>query len=91
MEKELTGYNFATGRVTRPPIVTLRAVAQGRAMTIAARTMCGVEVVLVPVFTVTFCIEAAGAMIPRRLLLLSRCAVSRNYKIMNIGESTINV
>ena len=48
-------YNFATGiRVTRPHIVTIRAVAQGRTMFGAARATCGVVLFLVhPTPTVT--------------------------------------
>ena len=41
-------YNFATaGRVTRPHIVAIRAVAQGRSLVGATRTACGVVLLMV--------------------------------------------
>ena len=48
-------YNFATAiRVTRPHIVTIRAVAQGRTMIGATRATCGVVLLMVrPTPTVT--------------------------------------
>ena len=48
-------YNFATTiRVTRPHIVAIRTVAQGRAMIGAARTACGVVLLVVhPTPTIT--------------------------------------
>ena len=48
-------YNFATPiRLTRPRIVTVRTVAQGRTVFGAARTTCGVVLLMVhPTPTVT--------------------------------------
>ena len=48
-------YNFATAiRVTRPLIVAVRAVAQGRTMIGATRTPCGVVLLVVhPTPTIT--------------------------------------
>ena len=71
-------YNFATtGRVTRPHIVTLRADAQGRTMFGAARTSCGVVLLMVlPTPTVTTCLVVVGVRITITVRKLFRCAVS---------------
>ena len=86
-------YNFATtGRVTRPRIVTVRAVAQGRGIIGATRAACGVVLfVLHPPPTITTCIVVVGIRMTITVRTLFRCAVSRSYKVVNIGESTINV
>ena len=93
MEKELTGYNFATGvRVTRPHIVTVRTVAQGRTVIGATRTTCGVVLLMVhPTPTITTWIVVGGVRVTITARALFRCAVSRSYKVVNIRESTINV
>ena len=82
MEKELTGYNFATTRrVTRPHIVTVRAVAQGRAMIGATRASCGVVLLRVhPPPTVTTWVVVVGIRVAIPVRALVRCAVSRSYK-----------
>ena len=86
-------YNFATtGRVTRPHIVTIRTVAQGRTLTVATRSTCGVVLFLVyPTPTITAWLVVVGLGITFTVRTLFRCAVSRSYKVVNIGESTINV
>ena len=91
MEKELTGYNFATaGRVTRPHIVTIRAVAQGRTMVGAARTACGVVLLMVhPTPTFTTWIVVVGLSMTVTVRALFRCAVSQSCKIYNLGASPI--
>ena len=55
LDQGLMVYNFATAiRVTRPHIVTFRAVAQGRTVIGATRTSCGVVLLMVhPTPTVT--------------------------------------
>ena len=84
-------YNFATtGRVTRPRIVTFRAVAQGRTLIGAARTTCGVVLLTVhPSPTITTWLVIVGFRLTVPVRPLFRCAVSRSCKIYNLGASPI--
>ena len=86
-------YNFATtGSVTRPRIVTVRRVAQGRTVVGAPRTTCGVVLLMVhPAPTITTWLVVVGISLTITVRTLIPSAVSRSCKIANIGESTINV
>ena len=70
-------YNFATtGRVTRPRIVAVRSVAQGRTMIGAPRTTCGVVLLMVhPTPTITAWVVVVGIRITFTVRTLFRCAV----------------
>ena len=76
-------YNFATtGRVTRPHIVTIRAVAQGRSMVGATRTTCGVVLLVVhPTPTITTCLVVVGIRLTISVRTLFRCAVLRIIRL----------
>ena len=82
-------YNFATTiRVTRPHIVAIRAVAQGRTMVGAARTTCGVVLLMVhPTPTITAWVVVVGFRITVTVRTLFRCAVSRSYKYITWAQA----
>ena len=88
-------YNFATAiRVTHPHIVTIRAVAQGRSISIVARTTYGVVLLKLmllvdSVLSVTGLVNTVGRIVAITAGGLIRCAVSRSCKIYNLGASPI--